>query len=577
MEYSITVDNKIVDNNIIDNNRHVIEITSKSFNFEYWQDDKFTTCKRIGNVLKIIVNRNTDVYSRDFGVSLYNSCDKTDIVYIQFTQSGVGYKFIPQESSNKDIEIPTDCGDNEDDCRYTLVRGGDNSEKCEYAALVKMDRVYVNGSVMTETEPGLNVNLRIEGGTQKAFIAGIYRYRIIIDKETNIEKKERMGYDGGIRASVVNGDDGNCSVIIENNGRPFSDNDEYFYEIRVAHYDNSKYYCNIKACYKDKGNNEIEIKGLGNKELLFDYSGKYIGTDTIEIITGQSEDCDWGVKEVDYSEGENGWISLSYYPLNVIVKCKENIGEERKAKIIFYIGEEAVDDNLVEVEVTQKTFENYRLDADEINIEFMADDTVSTATFTLVCYGAPLKDIEGGKKVVPSEKKADVVLQCLSYFQSGLVYTYMFSCYANTRNLESEDVQTIYTLELDSDKPNLPKCVVTVTQKKAGTMLVPVRISGSEIVGEHANINLIANPEDSVLTAYSSSQWCQVSSPVPQAGNTFMSQVDINDENVYGYTRKCKLVFTNVNEPGETASCVVENETGKKIKITNIKPDSSTG
>lgn len=524
-------------------------VDTNTFNLDTWEDVKFTKIQRIDDTITVELKENKDVISRDFGLILINPCDASDVTYIQITQMGVEYLIYPISTVEEDRDI------------YTFVRGSDNDnkERIEIESYSdegeKLNRVYVNGNVLTETEYR-TIQLTVEGGSKKIFIAGVNKYKRVEQDNTDpTEVREtfiQMNFDHGIHAKVENSNNGDCKVIIESNGRPYSDNDEYFYVVRVAHYDNPRYYCEIKVDFKDKSTDTVTPS---TSQLDFKYNGDIEtgSTDTVLFDTGLSEDCDWEITEIVDDSGviDPKWLSVTSYPLSFVAECKTNYGDPRSATItIEFNGTPMV------FTVNQSKFNDYNVDPTAMTITLYADDLKSTVTFVVVSAGSPFANIDEGD-TLPSVG-ADVVLRCTGHFVSGLMHTYMFAVWANIPNTDVADNETKFILNCTDGGQT---CTITVIQKGVNQTLEPVTaavVNGSGTKGAPAQVELILNPTDSMAIAYSSARWCQVTVNDSGSGNV-ISYIEIIDPNVYGDKRECRIIFTNVNDPSKTVSCLVTN------------------
>lgn len=532
----IITDNTATEINTLDSNRHVIEITvNGNFNYESWENEKFISTERINkkdNRIRIIVNENRGVYSRDFGIILRNPCDREDIQYISFTQLGVEYII----------------GDE----KHTFVKGYDNNDKETYK-LEKLTRVYEDDGILTHTEEK-KIELSVEGGSRRIYISGIYKYREIENEDAEEKRVIRLTYDEGIRTHIEKTeDDGIHNVVIESNGRPYSDNYDYFYVVRVTHYDNSDYYTDIEVRYKD-----IESSGMTitRNELHFMYNGDIFNgsTDTISIDTGKSEDCDWEITNLDELPS---WITITQYPLYIVVSCSENLEENRECEIIL-----DVNGSKKNIFVKQDKFDQYRIDpSEDLLVTFLANDVTSTTTVIVVSYGSPFKGWNEGD----DDTKNGITLRCTGFFQNKLVYTYMFAIWAETPNTNNSVNEVEFILECEEGGKSKK---IKVKQKEASVSQDPVTVQILSNTGHNTETPAMAEiivpviEDDGVIsiplvTAYSSAKWCQVELELDDT--SYIAKIYVIEPNVFGMTRQCKVIFTNTNEPEKTAACVVKN------------------
>lgn len=497
----------------IDNHQQLIEITvlkksednetTSMFNYESWSDGGFITVKRIFDKICIYTTANVDTLSRNFGVAIYNPTNADDFINIRFTQEGVQYMIGSEET--------------------TFVKGLNNEGK-KPILITSLPRVYDNNGNVLHKEEIRTIDLNVSGGSCKLYLAGIYKDRVIKTKKDNdteeneeedvvgvedYEKVEgedyeeiedviegeviyeeddeedeedyvkedveetivRMAYDGGIRASVINGKYGECKVKIISFGRPFSDNYTYRYTIRVGHYDNASYYCPIVVEFADKPTEEtdcntisFDVKGSpgveytgnsddteegGEGETIIDKSKilsfPYVGGEaSIQMNLGCNEDCDWYLEDIDDIPD---WLSIEYVPLGINISCKRNnttdtdesdsvVYVEREHTLIFNVNGKSYD-----ITVNQSKFQDFVILNPNQTMELI--NAAQTEARVVTCIGSPLVYDKTSNENVE-------VINCGSYY---LPEHWADEVIPDVMNI-SEDFLLEYTVKLTKGTPD---------------------------------------------------------------------------------------------------------------------------
>lgn len=491
---------------------------------ETWSDNDFATFKREGNVIKIYLPKNPHVSDRLFGIIVRDPMGEYEDEYWGLQQNGQRYKF--------------------NDEKHTFERGYTPNipvERLKLADDELLTRIYKNGDVMTKPETR-EIDIDIYGGSCQGYIRGISKYRVCGDNKTQF-----VAFDGGISATIKadeKGTDDYCinRLVITSNGRPFNDNDDYFYVITVGHLDTPRYYAEVEVRFAEKdGNGEA---GLNKKEVNFNAFGdtEFGDTELVEIELGVAEDCDWSVTEIT-----EPWVHVNYHPLSLSVVCDPinsvDDNKDREACVKLDVNGKPLSFNVNQHALTGEeiivNYNSFVCAADDDKIEELIATT----------YGTELKTTDTVKPV--------------EIDRSGLAIRYSVTLLIgkNTTNDKREEVFRLLTDE-GTEKE------ITVTQLSPVVNKDPIRfVDGLD----HIDV-----PKGDIPATYASANWCIVTIDEEPVTNGERDVYGVNyeikkgEENVFGITRKCKVVFTNTNNTENPVSCVVVDKMGEPITFDSV-------
>lgn len=495
---------------------------------ETWSDNDFATFKREGNIIKIYLSKNPHVVGRLFGIIVRDPMGEYEDEYWGLEQKGQQYKF--------------------NDEKHTFERGYTPDIPVERIRLAEnelLTRVYKNGDVMTKSETR-EIGIDIYGGSCQGYIRGISKYRVCGEN-----KVQFVAFDGGISATIKADekgfDDDYCTnrLVISSNGRPFNDNDDYFYVITVGHLDTPRYYAEVEVRFDGKEDNANGNASLtdsdGNtldetKGISFNYDG---GVKLVKIDLGTDEDCDWFVSNIS-----EDWVHINYHPLSLGIVCDPIVSvdenRDRNANV-----ELDVNGTPLTFKVTQAALTKAEISVNYDSFVCAADDD-KIEELIVTTYGTELKTIG---TVIPIEIDRNGL---------SIRYSVILQVGVNPTN-NKRDVN--FTLQTDDG----------VTKNIKVTQLSPVvNKDPIQFAGDLYHIDV---PKGDIPTAYASANWCIVTideTPTPNGERDAYGvkyEVKPGEDNVFGITRKCKVVFTNTNNTEKPVSCIVTNETGKAVTV----------
>ena len=528
-----------------------VEVLDDRFNMEEWADNNCARFRREGNKIDIYLSKNPYVSDRFFGVILRDPCGKISDTYLTFGQRGQSYRFV-----------------DDNDVDHTFVRGTENAgvERFKTEDMTEYDvatgsetptkklltRVYKGKAVMSKPEIR-KLHFHVHGGRCQAYVRGIDRYRICKDDNGKIVNQS-VEFDQGITASLLpshlveHDTEGNLvcgwTLTVKSNGRPFSDNDDYFYLIHIGHYDNPNYYTEVEVRFMPKDGEDYKANGyatLKTEKITFPYNG---GEKSIEIDFGNDEDCDWSAEIT--KEKDEEWLSFEYFPSGVKVKCQpinsvvDN--ERRECKITF-----VVNDKPMSCRLEQLPFNDYSVSTRVKKIVF-GSEKGERQTITVISYGKEL-EVDNKDDVVSIEGLQSPVI-------NGLTYTYTLYLITNNATKTDKEGELGFTAGGYGEK-------VTVSIEQKGEReqeYIDLDIS------EDKQTATITSPRNEnggygYIVANSSGVWLEVSMGQPVDG-VYTPAFVVKEENVYGLDRKSKVTFINANNMDDTRSCTVINKAG---------------
>lgn len=502
-----------------------IYLNTPCFNMEAWSDGDFAKFKRDGNKITIYLSKNRHVAERFFGIVFSDPNGRYEQMEWSSVQSGQVYMFDSEESTFERGYTPEE---------YTVkqLQGP------------KLDRLYIGGELIKKPLT-YTTEIKVYGGDCTAYIRGINKFWILPDNTAIPE--QMVPFDSGIFAEIKPSE--SCQVdergrtfnintlTITSNGRPFSDNDEYFYVVSIGHSDTPRFYCEVRVEFKEKegaGN-----ATLGKDKLTFEYTG---GTQIVNINLGNAEDCDWSVVDIESADGgEVDWLEVVRYPLSIGVVCqpitKVEDNQERKATIKLNVNGQTLP-----CQIIQSSLSGKEIEVSSDSLICGADDTEVTLTATT--HGVEL------------ESSVNVV--CQEIGRTNLAITYLVTLTVGQNTSNSERTKT-FTLSAEGSK----SVTIKVTQMGRAANNNPI-----EFVN---NTGAIQVPKGDIPIAYASANWCIVTisdTPTPNGDMdvyTVAYKIKEGEENVFGIKRKCKVVFTNANETEPTISCYVTNASGSDV------------
>lgn len=519
-----------------------IYLNTPCFNMEAWSDGDFAKFKRDGNKITIYLSKNRHVAERFFGIVFSDPTGRYEQTKWSSVQSGQTYMFDSEESTFERGYTPEE---------YTVkqLQGP------------KLDRLYIGGELIKK--PLIyTTEIKVYGGDCIAYIRGINKFRVLSDNTAIPE--QMVPFDSGIFAEIKPSE--SCQVdergrtfnintlTITSNGRPFSDNDEYFYVVSIGHSDTPRFYCEVRVEFKEKegaGNATLDVDKDG---LVFEYTG---GTKIVNINLGNAEDCDWSVDEDTLPE----WIEVVRYPLSIGVVCQpitslDDNQENRTATIQLIVNGQSLD-----CQVTQKPLSGKEIDvsSDSLVCEANATEVILTAT----TYGVEL------------QSSADVM--CQEIGRTNLAISYLVTLKISKPNNLAGPNPISFTLKTIDGKSEKEITVIQLGKSSDKELLSVVNITNK---GTTSTVK-IRIPHDNIPIAYASANWCETVSTTKSDDESddirdiyeIVYKIKDGEDNVFGITRKCKIVFTDANATENTVNCLatstIDND-GKYIKIEEL-------
>lgn len=497
-----------------------IYLNTPCFNMEAWSDGDFAKFKRDSNKITIYLSKNRHVAERLFGITFSDPTGRYEQTPWSSVQRGQTYMFDNEESTFERGYTPEE---------YTIkqIEGP------------KLDRLYIGGELINKPLT-YTTEIKVYGGDCKAYIRGINKFKVLPDN--TVIPEQMVPFDSGIFAEIKpsescqvdeNGRTFNINtLIITSNGRPFSDNSEYFYIVSIGHSNTPRFYCEVKVEFKEKEDSGDAT--FDKKELEFGYTG---GMQIVNINLGNAEDCDWGVDEDALPE----WVEVISYPLSIGVICqpitKIEDNKDRNTTIKLNVNGKPLD-----CKITQKRLSGKEIEVSSDSLICGANDT--EVTLTAITYGVELKTSSG------------VAFEEIGRTNLAITYLVTLSVGQNTSNNERKKT---FTLSAEGSKP----VAITVTQMGRAASSKPIEFA--------SGTGTIQVPKGDIPVVYASASWCVVTlsdTPTPSGNMDIYSvtyAIKEGEDNVFGITRKCKVVFTNANETEPTISCYVTNTSGSDV------------